>query len=85
MADENAEKPAEEQSKPRVIYNMVDKDVGRIRIVACGKRLAPEKYVGTDAMGVEAWVMLSWDRWCQPIAEKHLGLLALSVPESEAN
>ena len=80
---ETTKKPVADPPKPRVIYTMFDKDHGNIRIVACGEKLTPEKRLGTDAMGVEAWQFIQWDRWMQPIAEKHLNLLAARMADSD--
>lgn len=74
--DEIIEKPADQRPNPRVIWNIVDRERGRIRVVACGDSLTPEKFLGTDAMGVEAWQFIQWDRWMQPIAEEYLKLIA---------
>ena len=83
MNDETHEKPAQDKPQPRVIYTMVDKEQVLIRVVACGDRLLPEKFLGTDAMGVDAWMFIQWDRWMQPLAEKYLKLLAAGEIKSE--
>lgn len=83
--DDSAEKPADEKPKPRVIWEMVDKDIGRIRIVANVDQLTPEKCLGTDAMGVEAWVLIQWDRWVSPIAREYLNLIAAGKVKTDAD
>ena len=83
MADETETTKKADNPKPRVIYTMFDKDHGNIRIVSGGAKPAPEKCLGTDAMGVEAWQFIQWDRWMQPIAEKYLNLLASRMADSD--
>ena len=75
MAEKKVEKV--EKTKSCVTWERDTKD-GRVRVVAKGEKLTPEKRIGTDEMGVEAWQFVQWGgpSWVQLVAEEHLKLLA---------
>lgn len=76
------DKTTEEKPAPRIIWEGDTKE-HRVRIVVCGKTITPERRLGKDAMGVEAWQFIQWGTWTQTLGEEYIQLLMKTKREDE--